>query len=210
MLFQEHEIGVWVSKVLPNGNASKKGVQHGDQLAAINGTSSVHSTIDEVAKRVSGTPTNMTVELTFLRYVGPLRPMPGSIIQEGFEVTDTAVSPKRNMPKVKRGMFSKKKNGGTPLASSPGRRSSPGRIFGSKAAASQSPKYTQSPLKPPSSNGTNASSSPGAPPRSPGRGGTTGITSAGGAPTIPSLGATTPVKKKNKSLGKIMSFKKKT
>ena len=95
MLFQEHEIGVWVSRVVPDGNGAKKGVQHGDQLAAINGNSSVHTTIDEVASSISSTPKDMGVELTFLRYVGPLRPVPGSIIQEGFEVTDTSVSPKR-------------------------------------------------------------------------------------------------------------------
>lgn len=54
VLFQEHEIGVWVSRVVPDGNGAKKGFQHGDQLAAINGNSSVHTTIDEVSSTISG------------------------------------------------------------------------------------------------------------------------------------------------------------
>lgn len=117
MLFQEHEIGVWVTRVVPDGNGARKGVQHGDQLAAINGASSVHTTIDEVASTISGTPSDIGVELTFLRYVGPLRPVPGSIIQEGFEVTDTSVSPKKmdspsfsKATKSKWSLFSKRKS----------------------------------------------------------------------------------------------------
>ena len=49
VFFQEHDIGVWVSRAIPSGNGAKQGVQYGDQLAAINGRSSVHTTIDEVA-----------------------------------------------------------------------------------------------------------------------------------------------------------------
>ena len=84
-MFQEHEIGAWVSRTVPDGNGARKGIQPGDQLAAINGKSSVHATIDEVASIISSTPKNKAVELTFLRYVGPLRPVPGAIIQEGFD-----------------------------------------------------------------------------------------------------------------------------
>ena len=75
VFFQEHDIGVWVSRAIPSGNGAKQGVQYGDQLAAINGRSSVHTTIDEVASNVSSTP-NGKVELTFLCYVG--RPVPGT------------------------------------------------------------------------------------------------------------------------------------
>ena len=117
VFFQEHDIGVWVSRAIPSGNGAKQGVQYSDQLAAINGRSSVHTTIDEVASNVSITP-NGKVELTFLRYVGPLRPVPGSITQEGFEVTDSAVLPNTRAspeaiefrPKCKRGLFTKKKD----------------------------------------------------------------------------------------------------
>ncbi|KAL7549874.1 hypothetical protein ACHAWF_013131, partial [Thalassiosira exigua] len=115
LLFQEHEIGVWVSRVVPSGNGARAGVQHGDQLAAVDGEPSVHATVDEVAAAVSGRSSDgdkesRGVELTFLRYVGPLRPVPGSVIQEGFEVTDTAVSPdrKKGREKSKRRLFSKK------------------------------------------------------------------------------------------------------
>lgn len=104
LLFQEHELGAWVSRVVPDGNGARKEVQPGDQLAAINGKSSAHATIDEVASIISATPKNEGVELTFLRYVGPLRPVPGAVIQEGFEVTDKNVS-----KKPKKGIFGKKK-----------------------------------------------------------------------------------------------------
>lgn len=102
-MFQEHEVGAWVSRTVPDGNGARKGIQPGDQLAAINGKSSVHATIDEVASIISSTPKNKAVELTFLRYVGPLRPVPGAIIQEGFEVTDKNVS--LNKGKPKKGIF---------------------------------------------------------------------------------------------------------
>ena len=214
---------MWVSRVVPKGNASKKGVQHGDQLAAINGNSSIHATIDEVASTISSTPSNMTVELTFLRYVGPLRPMPGSVIQEGFEVTDTAVSPKRNdsASKSKRGLFSsKKKSSGTPPAS-PGSRGRFGLGHSPKSPkrASQSPKYTNSPSQHQSPVGSSGAVSPGSPPskvssppsQSSSRRQGGGSTSAAAAPTIPSL-ATSPAQpvKKKKSIGKMFSFKKKT
>ena len=104
LLFQEHELGAWVSRVVPDGNGARKEIQPGDQLAAINGKSSAHATIDEVASIISATPKNEGVELTFLRYVGPLRPVPGAVIQEGFEVTDKTVSKKN-----KKGIFGKKK-----------------------------------------------------------------------------------------------------
>ncbi len=108
MLFQEHEIGVWVSQAIPGGNGAEKGVQHGDQLAAVNGNSSVHNTLDDVATKINSTQSNSAVELTFLRYVGPLRPIPGSIIQQGFEVTDKSVLPQRkSLPS-----FLKKKRSG--------------------------------------------------------------------------------------------------
>lgn len=99
MLFREHEIGCWVSKVVPDGNGGRGGVQQGDQLAAIDGRSAVHANIDEAASAISECGKGGAgVELTFLRYVGPLRPVPGSVIQEGFEVTG-----KRALKSQKRG-----------------------------------------------------------------------------------------------------------
>ena len=64
VFFQEHDIGVWVSRAIPSGNGAKQGVQYGDQLAAINGRSSVHTTIDEVASNVVSSTPNGKVELT--------------------------------------------------------------------------------------------------------------------------------------------------
>lgn len=110
LLFQEHELGAWVSRVVPDGNGARKGVQPGDQLAAINGKSSAHATIDEVASIISGTPKNEGVEVTFIRYVGPLRPVPGAIIQEGFEVTDKKVSTKGKSMKGIFGLGSTKRS----------------------------------------------------------------------------------------------------
>lgn len=210
VLFQEHEIGVWVSRVIPDGNAANKGVQHGDQLAAINGNSSVHATIDEVATTISSTPNNMSVELTFLRYIGPLRPMPGSIIQEGFEVTDTAVSPGRGK---KLSLFSKKKGTTTKTPpASPGRKkfSLGGSSPKSPQLTTQSPKYTHSPLKPPSSRGSSAAGggspySSSSPKQSSSR---RAAATGAAAPTIPSLAP--EQKKKKKGLGKILGFKKKS
>ena len=92
MFFQEHDIGVWVSRVVPTGNGAMKGIQHGDQLAAINGSSSLHVTIEEVAQQISDGATD-SVELTFLRYVGPMCPIPCVNKEEGFEISDSAVLP---------------------------------------------------------------------------------------------------------------------
>jgi len=229
LLFQEHEIGVWVSRVVPDGNGAQKGVQHGDQLAAINGISSVHTTIDEVASTISGTPSHIGVELTFLRYVGPLRPVPGSIIQEGFEVTDTSVSPKKmkeeKTARSKRSLFSKKKSsnkvtsgGGssTPPASPGPSTASSTRRFAAldispkspnRISRSSPPKQTNAATHPPpkSSSASMASSSKASSkPSSQG--------SAPSMPTLPEVSAPPPKQstKKKKGLGKkLMSFKKK-
>ena len=112
VFFQEHDIGVWVSRVVPAGNGAMKGIQHGDQIAAINGSSALHFTIEEVAQQISDTTTD-SVELTFLRYVGPLCPMPTVNKEEGFEISDSAVLPSikqkatEESPKSKRGSLSK-------------------------------------------------------------------------------------------------------
>ena len=187
VFFQEHDIGVWVSRAVPSGNGAKQGVQHGDQLAAVNGGSCVHATIDDIASKISRTP-NGKVELTFLRYAGPLRPMPGSITQEGFEVTDTArSSPTTNaLPKTieteqknKRGLFSKK--GLATIVESPQRKPGIGIIPKSPRRADRSTECTNPPFQPP--------------------------VSTEEVPPMPGL--LTPTKKK-KSLGKMLSFKKKT
>jgi hypothetical protein len=176
VLFQEHEIGVWVSQAIPGGNGAEKGVQHGDQLAAVNGNSSVHTTLDEVASKISSTPSNRGVELTFLRYVGPLRPVPGSIIQQGFEVTDKSVSPPRkNLPSL---FLTRKRSGDL---NAPSKSES---LVARKAIA------TTSVASPPV----------GSPSRK----------NAASAAAVPLHPETKQPNKKKLSLGKLLSFKKKT
>eukprot|EP00579_Thalassiosira_antarctica_P013778 CAMPEP_0201947032 /NCGR_PEP_ID=MMETSP0903-20130614/54725_1 /ASSEMBLY_ACC=CAM_ASM_000552 /TAXON_ID=420261 /ORGANISM="Thalassiosira antarctica, Strain CCMP982" /LENGTH=1813 /DNA_ID=CAMNT_0048490153 /DNA_START=42 /DNA_END=5484 /DNA_ORIENTATION=+ len=215
LLFQEHEIGVWVSRVVPDGNGAKKGVQHGDQLAAINGNSSVHTTIDEVACTISGTPVDIGVELTFLRYVGPLRPVPGSIIQEGFEVTDTTILPKKKAAAAKsskRSLFSKMKSGkvnggdgGTP-PSSPGMST---RRFASLDISPKSPKRIASSRSPKNTHSTQSS------PKglSASMASSSKQSSAPSQPVLPGgeqqQSNTRQSTKKKKSLGKLLPFKKK-
>ena len=180
MLFQEHEIGAWVSRVVPEGNGVRKGVQHGDQLTSINGKSAVHASIDEVAATISRTPTGKSVELSFLRYVGPLRPVPGAIIQEGFEVTDSSVNKKMppRPPKTKPPSPSKSKS--RFFAKSPP--SSP-----KASSGPASPARSPSSKQPPSPSESDA---------------TNGDVEAGDS------NSRSIQKKKIKALGKMMSFKK--
>ncbi|GAX25386.1 hypothetical protein FisN_5Lh483 [Fistulifera solaris] len=85
LIFQEHRIGCWVTKVLPTGSAATNGkVQIGDQLAAIDGKSAINMTVGDVAALVRDKIAS--VELTFMRYVGPLRPTLGGVSEEGYEI----------------------------------------------------------------------------------------------------------------------------
>jgi hypothetical protein len=88
LIFQENQSGCWVTKVLPNGSAIGSGkVRLGDQLAAIEGVSAINMTVDDIAaavKKKSG-----VIELTFLRYVGPIRPISKTAEDEGYEVKPT-------------------------------------------------------------------------------------------------------------------------
>ena len=61
-----------------------RSVRVGDQPAAIDGASAIHLTVDEIAKIIKGKKS--VIELTFLRFVGPLRPAAGDIQEEGYEV----------------------------------------------------------------------------------------------------------------------------
>jgi hypothetical protein len=213
VFFQEHDIGVWVSRAIPSGNGAKQGVQYGDQLAAINGRSSVHTTIDEVASNVSSTP-NGKVELTFLRYVGPMRPVPGSITQEGFEVTDSAVLPDTRAspetiefrPKSKRGLFTKKKDLSM-ITESPPRKFAVGIIAKSPRRAARSPEYINPPLQPLPSTAKQGLTAP-----------SMALSPEAWSPTQtpheevqPMPGLLSPISPtKKKKFGKLLSFKKKT
>lgn len=85
LIFQENETGCWITKVLPGGNAAASGmVQVGDQLAAVDGVSAINMKVDEIAAVIKKKSSD--IELTFLRYVGPLAPAAGTIAEEGYEV----------------------------------------------------------------------------------------------------------------------------
>lgn len=85
LIFQENETGCWITKVLPDGSAARTGlVEVGDQLAAVDGTSAIRMKVDEIATIIKRKQSN--IELTFLRYIGPLRPAAGTIAEEGYEV----------------------------------------------------------------------------------------------------------------------------
>lgn len=195
MVFQEHEIGVWVSRALPNGNGMKKGIRHGDQLAAINGNSSVHTTIEEVARTISSTPDKKGVELTFLRYSGPIHPVPGSVTQEGFEVTDKAVSPKHT--KEKRLSLLKRLSSTPPHSPGFAKEPTPPRSPGSRRfGISRSPKNSP---KDPSEAAAASSSAAGL---------TVPVLDEAGQQQSTSNSPST--QKKKKSIGKMFPFKKKS
>jgi len=95
ILFQENGGGCWVTKVFPTGNAAlyARGgnVEAGDQLAAINGVSAAEMKVDKICALVGDLPEYEEIELTFLRYTGPLQGASNKGNQ-GVEVEDLAVS----------------------------------------------------------------------------------------------------------------------
>lgn len=85
LIFHENDVGCWVTKVLESGSAWATGnVEIGDQLAAIDGFSAINMKVNEIASIIR--EKNGAVELTFLRYMGPMHPTIGEITEEGYEV----------------------------------------------------------------------------------------------------------------------------
>lgn len=66
---------------MPKGNAHLSGsVEPGDQLAAINGKSSIGMKVDDICEAITDPANNAeTIGLTFLRYVGPFMPLPEDV-----------------------------------------------------------------------------------------------------------------------------------
>ena len=136
LLFQENSAGVWVAKVFTSGNAANsavgKGVQVGDQLAAVNGNSTIKLTVDEVCDMISSSPNTNEIELTFLRYVGPLHnkrrgkarsPSPirrskGSGLFNRSASPVPAVDKSAAPPKQKKGLFGRTRSKSNPRAKS--------------------------------------------------------------------------------------------
>lgn len=89
--FEESEYGCWVKKLFKNGNAlnssSGDSIQAGDHLASINGTSVFKKTIKEVCKMLAACNTPNAIQLSFLRYIGPIRNSNANE-QQGYEVID--------------------------------------------------------------------------------------------------------------------------
>ena len=111
VLFHENDGGCWITKVFPDGNAAKAGgVEVGDQLAAINGTSAIKLRVDQICTLITEAPDPSNIELTFLRYTGQLHPLVPDMVEtfESFEVTnvDALMKPpiKRNPSKSLRAL----------------------------------------------------------------------------------------------------------
>lgn len=85
LIFQENESGCWVTKVLTEGSAIKKSIQVGDQLAAIDGKSAIRLRVEDIAMAIREKQ-RRPFELTFLRYVGPVRAKVGEFEEEGHEI----------------------------------------------------------------------------------------------------------------------------
>mmetsp|Transcript_17449 Transcript_17449/g.25780 ORF Transcript_17449/g.25780 Transcript_17449/m.25780 type:complete len:811 (+) Transcript_17449:264-2696(+) len=77
LLFHENSGGCWIAKVFPGGNATKidsgEAVKVGDQLAAVDGRSAIKMSVDDVCALIATAENMQSIELTLLRYVGPLR-----------------------------------------------------------------------------------------------------------------------------------------
>jgi PDZ domain len=75
VVFLENECGCDVAKVDQQGSAARSGgVKVGDQLAAVNRTSSFGMKVEEICDLVMKAPSSQSVELMFVRYIGPLIP----------------------------------------------------------------------------------------------------------------------------------------
>lgn len=79
VIFLENEGGSFVTKVDHNGSAARSGgIEVGDQLAAINGTSCFRMKVEDICGLVSSASNPQCVELIFVRYIGPFRPSRGA------------------------------------------------------------------------------------------------------------------------------------
>jgi hypothetical protein len=85
VVFLENDGGCFVTQVSPDGSAARSGgVEVGDQLAAINGISSINMKVDDICTAISNAPDTKCVELMFVRYHGPFRPAATSFGGDSF------------------------------------------------------------------------------------------------------------------------------
>jgi len=83
IIFLENDAGCFVTKVSPDGSAARsRRVEVGDQLASINGTSSINMKVDDICDSISISSDPSRIELVFLRYIGPFRPSTKNLISQ--------------------------------------------------------------------------------------------------------------------------------
>ena len=83
MIFLENDGGCFVTKISPDGSAARSGsVEVGDQLAAINGASALKMKVDDICERIAKSKNPKSVNLVFVRYVGPFFPLRSAITHE--------------------------------------------------------------------------------------------------------------------------------
>ena len=95
----------------------------GDHLASINGLNAMNLSITEVCKILANVANPNEIELTFLRYVGPYRPLAGEH-QQGYEVIDPQINSESTnregvIDLVKKASTVNKKAYGSPKRGSP-------------------------------------------------------------------------------------------
>eukprot|EP00977_Amphora_coffeiformis_P003333 scaffold620_cov169-Amphora_coffeaeformis.AAC.3 len=115
LIFQENESGCWVTKVLTDGSAIKKSIQVGDQLAAIDGKSAIRLNVEDIAVAIRQKKSR-PFELTFLRYIGPLRPASSVTEEEGYEVKARLTAAESEQKARGRQLRKEKGNGSTRAA----------------------------------------------------------------------------------------------
>lgn len=83
---------------MPNGNADLHGgLEAGDQLAAINGNSSIGMKVDDICAAMGEASARArVVELTFLRYIGPCRPL--ETVGQNVAEEDASIPPVDDAP----------------------------------------------------------------------------------------------------------------
>ncbi len=91
MVFLENDGGCFVKLVSPQGSAARSGgVEVGDQLAYINGNSSIRMTVEDICEVISKARNPNCIELVLFRYVGPMCPKKKSRVSQNRSVYDEA------------------------------------------------------------------------------------------------------------------------
>uniref|UniRef100_A0A7S4AN01 PDZ domain-containing protein n=1 Tax=Pseudo-nitzschia australis TaxID=44445 RepID=A0A7S4AN01_9STRA len=109
IIFLENDGGCFVTKVSPDGSAAlSRIVEVGDQLASINGISSIKMKVDDICDVVRNSSNPTEIKLIFLRYIGPFRPITDNLNLENkaneintCHPTDDKSNSSRNMKAIK-------------------------------------------------------------------------------------------------------------